>query len=244
MSTNVLILAAGRAQAPDAAPGKSYPLCLTELDGRSLIEKIYLNTRAIEAPCYYVAVLASDVRRFHLDKVVQQLIPGVTIVVIPENTAGAACTALLAAVRMEAEAPLLIVGANELVDLDLALVLADFQARGLDGGAVTFRSLHPRYSYVKLDADQRVVECTAQEPISQHATSGIFWYARTADYVEGAKALIRKDASVDGTFFVAPVFNELILQLRSIGVYPIPATRYIPLKTEQQVWRYEAGANP
>lgn len=239
MSCNILILAAGRGRSDDA--DHNYPLCLTELDGVALIEKIMDTTRQIPGARYYSAILEKDARRFHLDQVMQQLIPGVTVVRIPEDTKGSACTALLAAVQMPGDAPLLVISANELVELDLAAVLQDFQARGLDGGTLTFRSLHPRYSYVRLGADQLVEETAAQRPISQHATAGIFWFARTTAFVEAAKNLIRKDAAVNGNFFVAPAFNELILKQGKVGVFAIPQGAYLPLKTEQQIQRYEAG---
>jgi bifunctional N-acetylglucosamine-1-phosphate-uridyltransferase/glucosamine-1-phosphate-acetyltransferase GlmU-like protein len=237
MSCNVLLLAAGRGRVIDS--GDSYPQCLTELDGVTLIEKIVDTTRSIKGARYFSAILEKDARRLHLDKLMQRLIPNVTVVRIPEETKGSACTGLLAAVQMPQKEPLLIISANELVDLDLNIALLDFQSRSLDGGTLIFRSLHPRYSYVRLGETQLVEETAAQRPISQHATAGIYWFARTSDFVTAAKNLIRKDSPVNGNFFVAPTFNELILKNKRVGVYFIPKGAYMPLKTEQQIQRYE-----
>jgi hypothetical protein len=213
------------------------------MDGVTLIEKIMDTTRRIVGARYYCAVLEKDARRFNLDKVMQQLVPGMTVVPIPENTKGSACTALLAAVKMQGKTPLLIISANELVELDLNTVFQDFHSRSLDAGTLIFRSVHPRYSYVRLGENGLVEETAAKRPISQHATAGVFWYAHTSNFVEAAKNLIRKDSAINGSFFVAPTFNELILKGLRVGVYQIPQGSYSPLKTEQQIHRHELGGS-
>jgi hypothetical protein len=239
MSCNVLLLAAGPTRSEEAE--NSYPLCLTELDGVTVIEKIIDTTRQIVGARYYSAILERDVRRLHLDKVMQQLLPGVTVVRIPQNTKGSACTALLAAVQMQGDMQLLIISANELVELDLNAVIQDFRCRSLEGGTLIFRSRNPRYTFVRLGENQLVEETAAQRPISEHATAGIFWYARTSSFVEAAKNLIRKDSTVNGNFFVGLTLNELILKRDRVGVNQIPQGAYFPLKTEQQIKRYETG---
>jgi len=239
MSCNVLLLAAGPGRSGEAE--NSYPLCLTELDGVTLIEKIIETTRQIVGARYYIAILERDILRLHLDKVMQQLIPGVTVVRIPEDTKGSACTALIAAVQMQGDTPLLIISANELVELELNAVLQDFQFRSLDGGTLIFRSRNPRYTFVQLGENHLVEETAAQRPISDHATAGIFWFARTSAFVEAAKNLIRKDSAVNGNFFVGLTFNELILKRDRVGVHQIPQGAYFPLKTQQQIKRYETG---
>ena len=240
MSINILILAAGRSKSEVA--NEDYPLCLAELDGHLLIERIVETTRNIDGAQYYCAILEEDARRFRLDVLLQQLITNVSVIRVPQGIKGSACTALLAAVQMKNSLPLLILSSNELVRLDLKTVIEDFATRGLDAGTLTFRALHPRYSYVRMNSQGYVEETTQHRPISQQATAGIFWFARTLAFVEAAMSLIRKDASDNGGFFIAPTFNELILKQLRVGVYPIPKGVYIPLKNDLQRKRYEEGS--
>lgn len=239
MSTNILILAAGPAcfETNDG----DYPLCLTEVDGTPLLERIVENTRGICNSHYVYAVLDKDVERFHLDAIAELITPGATIVRVPSSTQGSACTALLAASGLHSDAELLVISANELVEINLAEVLTTFRDRGLDGGTITFRSVHPRYSYVRLNDQGLITEAAQQNPISQSATAGVFWFARVADFVEAAKSLIRKNATADGKFYVAPTYNELVLKQKRIGVYQINNGRYHPLKTGRQMQRFEQG---
>ncbi|AKF36277.1 TPA: glycosyltransferase family 2 protein [Yersinia enterocolitica] len=239
MGVNILILAAG--QSSPESREDSYPLCLTETDGMSLIERIVLNTKKIPDSKYCFALLDKDAEKFHLDKVVKLLVKDSTVIKIPEYTKGSACTALLAASQLNQQDELLIISANELVNIDFSNVLNDFNLRKLDGGTLIFKSVHPRYSYVSLNTDRIVIEAAQQKPISQNATAGVFWFARTHDFAEAAKNLIRKNASVNGKFYVAPTFNELILKQMKVGTIDLNVDDYKLLKTERQAQQFESG---
>jgi len=239
MRTNILILAAGQTLQVD--PNGTYPACLTEISGVSLLERIVRGTCNIEDSRYTFAFRKADIEQFHLDSIASLLSLGSKIVAVSEPTKGSACTALLASCQLPQEGALLILSANEFVDLDLAEVVADFFSRDLDGGTLIFRSVHPRYSYVRLDGEGFVTEAAQRNPISQNATAGVFWYRSTRSFCSAAMAMIRKNSSVGGDFFLAPVFNELILDHRKVGVFPLDKDSYHPLKTARQAQRFELG---
>lgn len=239
MKTNILFMAA--APVMTQSDGANFPLCLTEMDGTSLIERVYENTRKIKNASYIFAFLKKEADRFHLDKVARLLEPDALVVMLASMTQGSACTALLSAVDMDQDSELLVVSVNEYVDINLATVLDDFRKKNLDGGVLTFRSLHPRYSFVSIREDGSIAEAAQQNPISHHATTGIFWFSKTADFVEGAKNMIRKKATTNGKFYMAPIYNEMILRQAKIGYYQIENTLYHPLKNERQTQQFELG---
>ena len=43
-------------------------------------------------------------------------------------------------------------------------------------GTVIFKSVHPRWSYVKLDSKKNVVEAAEKVPISNNATAGTYFF--------------------------------------------------------------------
>ena len=116
---------------------------------------------------------------------------------------------------------------------ELASVLAQLRDRSLDAGTVVFNSVHPRYSYVRMDPQGFVLEAAEKNPISSDAMAGIHWFARGCDFVRAAKQTIRKDASVDGIYFVSPTLNELVLEQALIGVRRIESRHYHPLKNRR-----------
>ena len=234
--TTVLILAAdGWHDQRDAG----YPLCLTEIGGKPLIQLLVEKCSRIDHAHLVVAVEDADCRRWHLDNVVRQLDPDATMLRVYRPTAGAACTALLAISKISASEPLLIVSGNELVDVDFRLPIAAFNERGYDGGTVTFPSIHPRYSYVRLGDDCTIVETAEKNPISQHATAGYYWFRTGQMFIDAAERMILKNAHVNGSYYICPTFNEMILINACLGVYSITVEHYHPIKSERQIERLE-----
>jgi hypothetical protein len=68
---------------------------------------------------------------------------------------------------------------------------------------------------------------------------GAFWFQKGSDFVEGAKQMIRKHDHIAGNYYVCPVFNQMILMQRRIGVSWIAPDQYHPLKTEAQIHQFE-----
>jgi hypothetical protein len=228
----VLILAAG--DQPNDYGDTQYPLCLTEFDGVTLLERVCRQCSSLPASEWIFAMREREVRRYHLDNVVRQLVPRARVLQVRENTAGAACTALLAAGSIDNDEELLILSTNELVDVDLGAVLGSFRLRGLDAGTIVFPSVHPRYSYVRVGPQGFVLEAAEKNPISNDAMCAIHWFARGRDFVRAAMQTIRKDAHVDGSFYVSPTLNELVLAQSLIGVHRIRANEYHPLKNRRR----------
>lgn len=235
---NILILAAG---ADQSSQNDGYPLCLTEFDDVPLIQRITEASLALQPRQMIVALRDEDFRRYHLGNIVSLLVPGAPILKVQSRTQGAACTALLATGLIDNEDELLIINGNEFLDVDYQEIVESFRARQLDAGLVVFPSVHPRYSYVRLDKNDLVVEAAEKTPISRNATVGFYWFSQGCNFVRATKNMIRKDAHVSGNFYICPAFNELILEHLRIGVYAIDSKRYHPLKTERQIERYEAA---
>jgi hypothetical protein len=237
MDTNILILAASNPKLNGAV--LESPSCLSEFHGKSVLERIIESTNKISKTEYTFAISKQDNEHFHLGRIAKLLVPNAKISVVPESTKGSACTALLAACTLPQQNSLLVISANELIDVDLGVIVLDFEQKKLDAGTLIFRSINPRYSYVRQDSQGFVVEVSQKTPISQQATAGAFWFRRTSDFLGGAKSMIRKNASINELFYVAPVFNELILDHKKIGVVEIDIANYHPLKTDAQIKQFE-----
>lgn len=236
---NILILAAGH-PVFDIRDG-NYPQCLTELDGIPVIEHIVNSCKLLGAERIVFALRKEEVNRYHLDNVVTLLSPSAVTLKVDGNTPGAACTALLAVPYIDNDQELLVLSANELVDIDLQELVMSFRERQLDAGTVTFSSIHPRYSYVRLGINGLVTEAAEKNPISNHATAGLYWYARGNDFVTAIKNMIRKDAHVDDVFYICPAFNEMVLNQAKIGIQSIDPKKYHPLKSERQLQYFESA---
>lgn len=232
--TNVLILAAsnkGRNQ-------REYPGFLSEMEGECLLEKLCQKIHEIANYNVCFAFLADDVKKYRLASIACLISPNASIVKVPSDTKGAACTALLAAADLDNDEELVIVSANEFIDQPLAELVADFRAKEYDAATLVFQSVHPRYSYVKVE-NGLVSEAAQCVPISRNATTGFFWFRKVGDFIEAIESAIQKDAHHEGQYYVAPLLNELLLKGRKVGAVAIESRHYMPLKSEKQIAAFE-----
>jgi hypothetical protein len=91
-----------------------------------------------------------------------------------------------------------------------------------------FRSIHPRFAYVRLDENQKVIEVANCRPVSQNACADFFYFRKAEFFLEAAQDMIKKDARSEGSFSMPLVFNQMLLRQLSIGVYPIHKDQYVP----------------
>jgi dTDP-glucose pyrophosphorylase len=237
---NILVPMAGDGHLFEEA-GFAFPKNLVEIAGLPLVERVLDQLQPLISAGADLVCLVKDAEnsKFHTADVIRLLYPKATVVTVPVLESGAACTALLAIEHLDPEEPLLVFNGDQIVKRDLAPIVADFEERGLDAGVVVFRAVHPRWSYVKLGDDGLVIEAAEKRPISTHATAGMYWYRRASDFLSAVMEMIRKDAHVEGRFYICPAFNELILQGGSVGVSEIPRDDYLSLANPQGVHQYE-----
>lgn len=219
--------------------GYVYAKPLIEIDGRPLIEHVLDPLRKVVDGQRIFVIRKEDDLRYHMREVLRLLDPRAHVIRADGPTAGAACTALLAIEHIDSDEELVIANSDQVIDFDLQTTIESFRRRGLDAGTVVFDSVHPRWSFVKTDDDGLVIEASEKRPISRNATAGIYYFREGRLFVDAAKKMLIKQASVNGGFFVCPSFNELILAQMRVGVERIERAQYTSLATPQAVEEYE-----
>lgn len=221
---NILILLTNNVE----SDFNEYPSCLVDLDGTPLIEHIVKQVGTIRSARCIFAMYQHHGKRHHLNEVVHLLVPDAKIYEINIEPEGDACTALLSWGYLEKEQPLLIMSGNSLIKDDINRILADFRVRDVDGGVVVFKSIHPRYAYVRLDENQQIIEVADRRPISQNACAELFYFRNANLFLDAAQDLIRKDIRSQERFPISLVFNQMLLRQLRIGIYPIQKEQYVP----------------
>lgn len=151
------------------------------------------------------------------------------------------CSALLAVELIENDDPLLVVNSDQIFEFDLNAKLAEFE--NYDAGVLSFESIHPRFAYVKCDERNLVLEAFEKRPMSKNAVAGFYYFKKGRFFVEAAKRTIRKDMSLNGKFFIAPLLNELILQNKKILNNKIDKNAYHTFYSKEKINEYERIKN-
>jgi len=234
---NVIILAG--ATANDIRQESEFPHYLSEFDGVPLIQSLVNRCTHLNPGKIICLLPNADINKYHLRNMIAQLHPTAITHPIHHTTKGAACTALLSSGIIDSDCELVVLSANEILDISFELIVNQFRSEGRDAGVVMFNSLHPRYAYVRINDAGDVAEAAEKNPISSNAVAGMYWFKSGAMFVEAVKNMIRKDAKVNDTFYIAPALNELVLVNKKIGSYRIDPSQYRPLKNQSQIHAYE-----
>jgi len=219
--------------------GYTFPKPLVEVGGQPLIELVVKNLTPNEPHQFVFVCRREHVQKYALADVLRLVAPGCAIVTMHQPTAGALCSVLLALEHLNTDDELVIANADQWIDTPIDAFLAAARGSGWDGGIMTFPNTHPRWSYARLE-DDRVVAVAEKQPISRHATVGIYYFRRGAAFLAAAERMLLKNASVAGEFYVAPVFNEFILDGLAVGHFPIGAADMHGLGTPEEVERFQS----
>lgn len=212
---NIVIPMAGRGSR-FADAGYDVPKPMIPIHGKPMIEWVVENLRPARSHRFIFLCLAEHLRRYDMARRLSEIAPGSEIVPVDGITEGAACTVLLARELIDTDAPLMTANSDQWVDLAVDDYLRRSDDPSLAGLIMTMWADHPKWSYVRLD-DGVVAEVVEKEVVSNEATVGIYNFARGSDYVRAADAMISADLRVNGEFYVAPIYNQLIADGLSIG---------------------------
>ncbi len=91
-----------------------------------------------------------------------------------------------------------------------------------DGILPCFKSTDPRYSFARLDEYGYVVETTEKKPVSDLASSGMYYFKRGMDFVTIAEEAVKQHSvQNEGELYVAPMYNKLLESGKKIRTVPI-----------------------
>ncbi len=193
-----------------AKEGYTFPKPLIDVNGKPMIQTVVEN---LDFDCEYIFL----VRKSHLEDytglvdTLDRITNGkFNYIEVDGLTEGAACTALLAERLIDSDEDLLIANSDQVVEYQPQNFLMLKNQTDCDAMVYTFNAVHPKWSFVKTNSRGFVTEVAEKRPISNIATCGIYWYRRGSDFVRYAHQMIEKNIRVNNEFYIAPIYNELI----------------------------------
>jgi len=216
---NVLIPMAG-AGSRFAAAGYTFPKPLIDVNGKPMIQMVVEN---LNIDANFVFVVQKEHReKYNLDTLLNLIAPNCKVVEVDGLTEGAACTALLAKEYIDSDAPLFFANSDQFVEWDSNEFFYKMNETDADGGIVTFKATHPKWSFAKIDDNGIVTEVAEKNPISDLATVGFYYWKQGSDFVKYAEQMISKNVRVNNEFYVCPVFNQAIEGGKIIRTFDVP----------------------
>lgn len=216
-----------------------YPKPLIEINGKPSVEYVLENISHIEEPVHYLFVVRDeDCKRFHLDNLLRLLIDNCTVVPLKKDTQGALCSVLMAIDYINADDELLILNSDQIIDCNFAELLAHFRSCQADAGLLVFESVHPRWSYARLDENQ-VIETAEKNPISKNAMAGFYYFKKAGDFFRNAFVTLEKQNCYNNLYYLSPVINQFVLEGKSTVARHIRTDQYVSFYSPRKLKEFE-----
>lgn len=207
---NVVVPMAGRGSR-FAEHGVQTPKPLIEVATRPMVAWALESLTGIACSRIVFVVLAEHERAHGVTALLRRWASprAVEVITLPDVTEGQLCTVLAAQRLIESEEDLLIASSDTYVvsALGRAIATRDRACRGIISVA---EMPGDRWSFARTDATGRVVEVAEKMRISDHASTGLYYFSSGMEFVETARELIGDGAKTHGEYYVMPVYQRYI----------------------------------
>ena len=204
------------------AAGYSFPKPLIDVRGKPMIQVVVENLGLDYEKAKFVFICQkSHMEKYNVKYLLKAMVPNCEIIIVDGVTQGAACSILLAKEYINNDKNLILANSDQFLEWDANVFMYSMIADNIDAGITTFKNSHPKWSYAKLGEDGFVCEVAEKKPISDNATTGIYFWKHGSDFVKYAEQMIKKNIRFNNEFYTCPVFNEAIQDGLKIKIFEI-----------------------
>jgi HAD superfamily hydrolase (TIGR01509 family) len=194
--------------------GYTFPKPLVEVWQKPMIQLVIENL-GLKGNFIFL-VRREHLEKYNLKSFLNVIAPGCKIVIVDHLTQGAACTVLLAKNYINNNKPLIISNSDQFIEWNTSEIMYHFSSKKIDGGILTFKNTHPKWSYARVNNYNKVIEVAEKKVISNNATVGVYFWKKGRHFVRYANQMIKKNIRVNNEFYVCPVYNEAIADKKNI----------------------------
>lgn len=171
---------------------------------------------------YIFIAQEEHIKRYKMEKKLNNIGWNHRIVALNQVTEGQACTCLLAKDFFKKDLPLFIASCDYQMIYDEALYQSLLNDPKVDIIIWTFKIKHIKkarfedFAYCRINKNSKKVEeivekqVISNNPENDHAVVGSFTYKRSQDFVLGAEQMIQKNIRINNEFYVGTSINQLI----------------------------------
>ena len=232
---NVVIPMAGAGSRFQKA-GYTFPKPLIDVKGKPMIQ-VVVESMNIDANYIYV-VQKEHRQKYNLDTLLNLITPNCKVIEVDGITEGAACTVLLAKEFINNDNPLILTNSDQFIEWNSTDFMYQMNEKDFDGCVMCFEGTHPKWSFAKSDENGIITEVAEKNPISNQATTGIYYFKKGSEFVKYAEQMIQKNIRTNNEFYVAPIYNEFISDGKIIYNYQIPTQNMWGLGTPEDLNYY------
>ena len=160
------------------------------------------------------------------------------ILLLSKNTRGQAETVLSCKKEINNDRALLIFNNDTYFkSIRLKSRLLSMRNQKIDGILGIFNSKDPKYSFVEIDNDDKVIRTKEKKVISNFASTGMYIFSKGSDFIKSAEYAIEKNILTKNEFYISELYNILIKEGKKITVDV--ADEFVALGTPEDIKKFE-----
>lgn len=216
--------------------GYAFPKPIIDINGKTMIQVVVDNLKPSTPHTFIFICLREHYEKYDLHNILKNATENnFEVVLINDQTRGAASTVLCATNYINNNEELIIANSDQYIEFSIDDFITKAREGNKDGLILTFKSSHPKWSYTRTNADGLVLETAEKKVISDRATVGVYYFRNGSDFVKGAQNMIQKDINYNNEYYVCPVFNEIILNNGKIYIDNIEADQMHSMGTPEDL---------
>lgn len=205
----IVVPMAGRG-ARFADQGYTTPKPFIPVAGQPMLRRALDSIASLPYSERILIALEEHERDYQVTRLAQDLLGASTrVLLLPAVTEGQLATVLAARAWIDTDEDVLVVASDTVVESNLAGDIANKSAecRGIISVATMPGD---RWSFARTDASGRVVEVAEKVRISDHASTGMYYFSSGRELVSAGDEMIRRGEKTRGEYYVIPVYQKFI----------------------------------
>lgn len=194
------------------------PKYMINVNGKSLLEWS-LESLPLDIIKKIIFVCLREHENHNVSNFIHQIMgkqfprPNYQIIFIEHPTRGQAETALACKSEIDNNDPLVIYNIDTYFSSSrLKSKILSFKMQKIDGILGAFTDSDPRWSFIDIGTDGYVRKVVEKVPISTIASTGLYIFSDSRDFINAAEYIIGKDIKVKNEYYISEVYNVLISQ--------------------------------
>lgn len=109
--------------------------------------------------------------------------------------------------KLDPNLPLIIANSDQFIEGGIGVLYGHMAENTGENAVLLLEDTDPKWSFARLDGEGYITEIREKQPISNHATAGVYGFSRAHQFIDGYREMQAAEDRTNGEFYVGPIFN-------------------------------------
>ncbi len=181
---------------------------LIEVSGKPMLYHAFQSVKQVKYSKVIFIALKEHEKSFGVNKIIkEQITEDFELILLDEVTDGQLCTVLTASKYFKENEGLLIAASDSYIESNIGYKIENSD---VDGIISVIDIPGEQWSFAKTDENENVIEVTEKVRISNHASTGLYYFKNAKQFEVEARNIVLNKEITKGEYYIMPLYNKLI----------------------------------